>query len=392
MRTTPLVVLLALCLVLACSAQVRPADPVQEFSNRIASLTGPGFASLATVNASSATTEQFLAFRKSLQRGLLDAGVRLRQAQANSEIRVTLSENVRGLVYLAEVQQAPETRIVIMEAPITPVAAASGAAMTLRRTLLAARPEPVLDAAQMHWGAEAKLVLLTAQSVVLYRQQAGKWMEESSVPIQQGQKLLLDVRGRLSVTGERTLNAYLPGAICQVSVAAPLKAECHEGDDAWPLGAQAAFFNGAGNFFNGILRPGFGHQLAPFFTAAALPFPGYTLWIFNGVDGQIRTHDGTRPGTLDARDWGSDMTTVRSGCGSGTQLLVTAMSGAGANDSLRVFELVDRQPVQAAAPLEFSGAITTLWPASDGATATAILHNARTESYEVFNVSTACNQ
>jgi hypothetical protein len=176
-----------------------------------------------------------------------------------------------------------------------------------------------------------------------------------------------------------------------VNAAGGLRAECRDADDAWPLGAQTAFFNSAGNFFNGLMRPGFGRQLPPFFTAAALPYPGYTLWIFNGVDGQIRTHDGVRPGTLNVHDWGSDLAAVHSGCGSGTQLLVTAMTDAGADDSLRGFELVERQPVLAAPAMEFGGAITALWTASDGASAIAVVRNERRESYEVFNVSISCN-
>ena len=392
MRTTSLVALLALCFTLPCRSQAPPLDAGQEFASRIVALTGPGAATLTVANASSANAEQFATFRKTLQHNLQDAGVRLRQAtQANSDIRVTLGENARGLVYLAEVQQGSETRPVIVEVPLV-VAALSSSSMALRRTLLVSRAEPVLDVAQLHVGTETKLLLLTSQAVVLYRQGAGKWVEESSVPVVHGHRFPLDLRGRLVASGERMLDAYLPGVICQVNVADTLHAECREADDAWPIGAQAAFFNSTSNHFNGLLRPGFGKQMAPFFTAAALPFPGYTLWIFNGVDGQLRTHDGVRQGTLNVRDWGSDVAAVRSGCGSGAQLLVTGMTDAGADDSLRGFELVDRQPVLAAAAMEFNGSITALWTAQDGLSATAVLRDARTENYEVFNVSIACNQ
>lgn len=355
-------------------------------------MTGPGAATLTVTNASSANAEQFATFRKTLQHNLQDAGVRLRQAaQASSDIRVTLGENARGLVYLAEVQQGSETRPVIVEAPLA-MAAVTSSAMALRRALLVSTAEPVLDAAQLRVDTETKLLLLTPKAVVLYRQQAGKWAEESSMPVVHGQRFPLDLRGRLVANGERMLDAYLPGVICQISVTDTLHTECREADDAWPMGAQAAFFNSAGNYFNGLLRPGFGKQMAPFFTAAAIPFPGYTLWIFNGVDGQLRTHDGVRQGTVYVRDWGSDVAAVRSGCGSGTQLLATGMTDAGADDSLRGFELVERQPVLAAPAMEFNGTITALWTAQDGLSATAVLHNAQTESYEVFNVSIACNQ
>ena len=172
-----LVMLAVLCSAFHCIAQVSNGlaqSAVSEFAARIVSLAGPGTASLTTKNASSATAEQFAVFRKTLQRSLQEAGVRLRQSpQAASEIRVTLSENVRGLVYLAEVQQGSETRVTMMEALPAAVIIATPAAstMSLRRTLLVSREEPVLDATLMRMGSESKLAVLTSQAVVLYHQQ-----------------------------------------------------------------------------------------------------------------------------------------------------------------------------------------------------------------------------
>lgn len=389
--------LAVLCSAFHCIAQVSNGlaqSAVSEFAARIVSLAGPGTASLTTKNASSATAEQFAVFRKTLQRSLQEAGVRLRQSpQAASEIRVTLSENVRGLVYLAEVQQGSETRVTMMEAlPAAVIATPAASTMSLRRTLLVSREEPVLDATLMRMGSESKLAVLTSQAVVLYHQQDGKWAEEISAGIPHSQPFPLDLRGRLVSIGERTLDAYLPGTVCSVTLVSSLHVDCRDADDAWPLGTQAAFFYAGRNYFSGLLRPGLGKQMAPFFSAAPLPYPSYTLWIFVGVDGQIRTHDGLREGSLGVRDWGSDLAAVHSGCGSGTQLLVTASVDAGANDGLRAFELVERQPMLAMPAMDFTGTITALWSAADGMSATAILRNTRTAAYEVFNVSIGCNQ
>jgi hypothetical protein len=390
-RILPLVILVALCLTYPCSAQASAPAAAQEFAARIAALAGPGTATLTTVNSSSATAEQYAIFRKALQRSLQDAGVRLRQsAQANSDIGVTLSENARGLVYLAEVKQGSETRAVVMEAPRIAAPPEPASAMTLRRSLLVSRAEPVLDAALLRVSGENRLAVLSARAVVMYRQQAGKWDEESSAPITHSQPLPLDLRGHLVHTGEFSLEAYLPGTVCTINLAGAIHADCRDADDAWPLGAQAAFFNSGRNYFNGLLRPGFGRQLPPFFSAASLPYPGYTLWIFAGVDGEVRTNDGSHQGALNARDWGSDLASVHSGCGSGTQLLVTSVADAGGHDSLRAFELVERQPVMTAPAMEFAGTITALWTAHDASSAMAILRDARTANYEVFNVSIGC--
>lgn len=265
-------------------------------------------------------------------------------------------------------------------------------AMILRRSLMVSRSEPVLDAALVHADNETWLAILTGDAVIVYRQQAGQWVQELSAAIQRGTVYPLDLRGRLVSTGEQSLDPYLPGTVCSINIApTQLHADCHDADDAWPLGSQAAFLNARRNYFNGLMRPGFDKQLPPFFSAAALPFPGYTLWIFDGVDGQIRTHDGTHESTLNVRDWGSDLVAIHSGCGRGTQLLVTSISEAGANDSLRGFEMVERQPVLVVPAVGFAGEITAMWPTADGSEAIVIQHNARTETFEVFNVSIGCN-
>lgn len=367
-------------------------DAVSGFAARIASLTGPGNISFSAVNASSSTPEQFASFRKSLLHALEQSGVHTRQnAPAVSTVRVTLSENVRGLVYLAEVQQGPETRYAMAQAGRASASSGAASPLSLHRVLLAARQEPILDATEIRANGETKLLLLTAQAVVLYRANGAQWIEESSAPLTRTTPAPLDLRGHLTTGENGALDAYLPGSVCSVQVTDTLHATCRDADDAWPLGAQAAFFNGSANSFNGLLRPGFGRQFPPFYSAAAIPYPSFTLWVFAGVDGQVRTFDGSREAQFNARDWGSDLAAIHSGCGSGTQLIVTSAGGPAGNDTLRVMEIQERQPVAAAPDLDFPGPVTALWSAADAASAVAVVRNPRTESYEAYRVTLACH-
>ena len=138
---------------------------------------------------------------------------------------------------------------------------------------------------------------------------------------------------------------------------------CRDTDDPWPLGGQKAFFNSARNYFTGILVPGFGAQVPPFFSAATLPRVNYTLWLFNGLDGQVRVYDSVELRTIpNTRDWGSDMISMKSACGVGTQLLVSAAGDDTVADSLHAYEMVDREPNEVAAQLAMDGPITALWP------------------------------
>ena len=132
------------------------------------------------------------------------------------------------------------------------------------------------------------------------------------------------MRGKLILRQDHLLDIYLPGVYCQSPSAAPLSLVCRGSDDPWPLSSQFAlggFYAATRNFFTGVLSPGVGKQssTAKFYSAAPLPRPSYTLWIFAGVDGTVRLLDGVTEQTA-RLNWGSDLASVKSSCGSGWQV------------------------------------------------------------------------
>jgi len=136
--------------------------------------------------------------------------------------------------------------------------------------------------------------------------------------------------------------------------------------------------------------PGLGQQrlVAKFYSAAAVPRPSYTLWLFAGVDGQVHLLDGVTDQT--ARwNWGSDIVGLKSACGSGWQVLATT-AGNGSGDSIRAYEFPDRDPVPVSQPVEFVGGVTALWSEAQGTSAVVVSHNPATGNYEAFRLSIAC--
>ncbi len=132
--------------------------------------------------------------------------------------------------------------------------------------------------------------------------------------------------------------------------------------------------------------------LPPFYSAAQMKRGDSDLLLFAGIDGQMLVFDGNTIRGLDgARDFGSDIASVRSGCGSGRQLLATAAGDDSVNDTIRGFEIDDQGARAASPPLAFDGPLTSLWTNSEGDAATAVLR-AQTGSYEAYSVSVACNQ
>jgi hypothetical protein len=174
-----------------------------------------------------------------------------------------------------------------------------------------------------------------------------------------------------------------------------LSLTCRESDDPWPLSSQFAlggFFTANRNFFTGVLSPGIGKQTSTtkFYSAAAIPRQNYTLWLFAGIDGQVHMLDGVTD-LLARLNWGSDVASVKSSCGSGWQVLATR-SGDDSGDSVRAFEFPDRDPVPVSQAMDMPGGITALWTESQGTTAIAVSRNAETGNYEAYRLAVACGQ
>jgi hypothetical protein len=242
------------------------------------------------------------------------------------------------------------------------------------------------------------MVVLDSNGVAVYRLQDGHWQAEQSLSIAHTRPWPRDLRGRLALRKDHALDAYLPGVLCRsASSLAPLALTCYDSDDPWPVGSDLfnlnAGFAASRNFFTGTLSPGVGKQVtAPaFYSAAALPRGQSALWLLATLDGQVHLLDGATDQVSPKLGWGSDIASVRSGCGAGWQVLATR-DGEGSSDTVRAFEVADREPVAASSPLEFAGNITAMWTESSGSDVIAVAHNSETGRYEAFRITLACGR
>ena len=129
----------------------------------------------------------------------------------------------------------------------------------------------------------------------------------------------------------------------------------------------------------------------PFYSMAALPrgAMGGTTLLVNGINGKVQMVVGNAlKRVTGTRDWGSDFVAIRSGCGSGTQILVSS-SGEGESDRLRAYELAAQEAVAVSAPLEMGGTVTALSMAPDGASVWAVVRKSA-KDYEVDRVTALC--
>jgi hypothetical protein len=112
--------------------------------------------------------------------------------------------------------------------------------------------------------------------------------------------------------------------------------------------------------------------------------------MFASVDGQIHLLDGITEQVVRV-NWGSDVASLKTSCGSGWQVLTT-QAGDNGQDSVGAYELPDREPVAVSSVVDFPGGISALWTEAKGATAIAVSRNVETGNYEAFRLAVACGQ
>ena len=397
----------------------------QQLAKQIAGVTGPGAVAVRLENRSSLAKKDADAANSRLKADLEALGVHaVTPEQATATVAVSLSENPTSYVWVAEIHLgAAESSVVMVSFPRAggPAFSHESFPITLRKIPLWSQEDRILDVAVLEEDpppnpAPKHIAVLDAERVSLYRLQGGKWQREQTLNISPAGPWPRDPRGRLIAGKDRLFDVYLPGVLCHSSAALPLILSCRQSDDPWPLQGRpvdpeagtstdssflgtssaaspvTAFFAPTRNFFTGALSPGIGKftTIPKFYSAAFLPRNKYMLGVFAAVDGQIHLVDGVTDQAA-SLGWGSDVASVQTTCGTGWQVLATS-SGDNPGDSVRAYELADRDPVPVSMAADFAGEITALWTENKGNTAVAVVRNQRTGDYEAFRLAATCNQ
>jgi hypothetical protein len=375
-------------------------SPASQLAQRIAAITGPGAVSVTVVNRSSLGASDADDIRRKLLSELAAFGVQpAAPDQGAATVQVSLSQNLQNYLWVAEIHQGTSEPVVAMLAVpglIRDSGERSATPLTIHKTLLWSDENRILDAELVN-GNPPNMIVLGAETIAMLRLQNGQWQQQQSLPVIHVRPWPRDLRGRLILRKDHLFDAYLPGVYCRSSAAAPLSVNCDDSDDPWPLtgnqGSLSAFFSGARDFFTGALSPGIQKQTVapPFYSAAPLPRDKYTLWAFATVDGQVHFLDGVGDQTFTQLGWGSDIASVRSGCGPGWQILATSNEDS-PTDEVKAFEIPDREPILVSPPAEFDGRITALWADSDSTSVIAISRNSESGKYEAYRLSIDCRQ
>jgi hypothetical protein len=365
----------------------------QQLARKIVAMTGPGAVAVTMENRSSLGKKDLDTISSLLRAELEAAGARpAAPEQSAATAMVTLSENPRFYVWVAEIhQEAGESAVVMVSMPRRDLAGFEQemVPVTLRKIPLWAQEDRILDILVLEEDTAPKqIAVLDGEKVAIYRLKNGKWLQEQVLGITHARAWPRDLRGRVIGSKDHLLDVYLPGVFCRSTTSLPLALTCRESDDPWPLTSDAAipplgsFHSASRNFFTGALTPGVGKltTVAKFYSAAAVPRNNYVLWLFAGTNGQTHLVDGMADQAAKL-GLGSDVASVRAACKKGWLVLATSAEDHDPeqdSDSARAYEITDRELVPVSAPLGFSGEITALWTEAKSNSAVAVVRSRET--------------
>jgi hypothetical protein len=382
-------------------------------AEQIAAILGPGQAHIVIRNNSEVSTDGIAAIRRLLEQDLKSHGIQPSGAEGANTIRVTLSQNLRERLWVAEIVEGNETRFAMVQLKAGAAQQqASVGGVILRKQIVLTTTEPVIAALETG----DSLVVIEPEEIVIYAHATDGLQEQKRVGIGQKKPLARDPRAVIFPSPDgQGIEAWVAGMSCAGAPQPPAEwtIHCRESDDPWFLtppqptqkgtGADMnvevtplrAFYNSLRNYFTGVVTPSIGADLPPFYNAALLPRPDGAGLLLNGIDGKVQFVEGgaIKPVT-GARDWGSDFAALHSACGAGTQIIATG-SGEATADSLRAYELPALEAIPASAPLAMDGTVTALWTAPDNKSIFAVVRKpaapGHADPYEVDRVTANCN-
>jgi len=357
-------------------AQVQtPAEAAAQLAARISSqLQRRPTASLEIRNLSSMPAPDLSHFRTVLDQELRKAGLPMTATQPETRVRVTVSENARGLLLVTELLSG-DNRRVIMQPWIAPPATETKPRLKIVRKPIWEQSEPVLDLLLLDSGSE--MLVLSPTAVTAFRMIDGKWVTSGVAVLSPARPPARDPRGRLEIT-TGGLRVYLPGTTCGGGLQPTLRFTCTGGNETWPVNTRDSSIIAHWVTDRNILKSE-GFQNA--FYAAA------DGW-FSTADHRIIDRAGNVLIVPEA--WGSDFANVESACGATPAILVSGPGDNPNRDQVVAYEIASGHAAPTSDPMTVQGQVTALWPAEIGGQATLVVRNSKTGNYEVLRLGVAC--
>lgn len=314
-------------------------------------------------------------FRAALREELQKAGVEaITAGQPDTRLHVAISENLRGLLFVAVVTSGENRQVAMLPWHIPPPTERKPRVKISMQPMLE-QSDVVLDMLLVDSGSE--LLVLSPSKISSYRQAGGKWAVTGIAGVAWARPLPRDPRGRLenAPSGFRVL---VPGTSCNGMLEPEFKITCVPGNEGWLLNPRdpavaVRWVTDRNLLESDSARDAFYSAGAGWFSSSADRILDRAGEVLAGADG-----------------WGSEIASVENPCGSGWMVLVSAAGDAQDRDQITTYEVLDGQAVAASEPISLPGPVTALWPAETFGQSTLVIHNLKTGNYEVSRLGVAC--
>jgi hypothetical protein len=304
---------------------------IDALAAKIAAAAGgrPASVRLQVKNLSSLDANRIADFQQALEANLRRRGMKLvGDNAADLMVDVTLSENLRALIFAAEVRRGDSRELVLVSLNRDDAAPSTEArpVVRLEREVVWSQADPILDFLVLPAAQDlaSRLVVLEPRRVVIYRSVDGRWQAQESHPLP-AVTPARDPRGGLTMSAsdaDASIAVDLTGTQCTLTTRDKMELNCS-----------------TARSFRSKVETDF----------VSLPFD----------------------------------------CGGTSRALLTGNADWTQTDSLRVVEVHDRaNPV--GEPMAFSGPILALWPGVESKTARVIWRDLVTGEYEAGIVTGSC--
>ncbi|HUK30740.1 MAG TPA: hypothetical protein VLV89_06470 [Candidatus Acidoferrum sp.] len=308
----------------------------------------------------------------------------------------TISRNFQGMLLIGEFLSDGKSVVAIVpfvnSSPGLP--ASTSKPMRLQAQLIFDRADPILDFAIVERKGEAatSIVVLGTSDIALYNFSEGQWKLKSRREITRARPISRDVRGRVTTVDAKFFVEF-DGASCQGMTMDFDNSSCDPVKDAvtW-------FHWGPGELripVPHIGRNWFDLQLPHLevYSLAGFESGGEDWWIATGTDSKLhvfRNAPNSIPLAI-AFNWGSDVATLRSDCGSHWQVIATGNHDYTESDTLTGFEWTGSMISQVSEPLKIDGPIVALWADREAGPARAVVRDLRNGNYGAYIINVACS-